>query len=228
MTLSTAQIATLGVAWLAYAAVHSLLASLAVKRWFARRFPGAMPGYRLGFNLVALVLLVPPLWLTFEWRGPQLWRWSGGGAWLANALALAALAGFVWSLRYYDMKVFAGTSQWRAGDAAAEEHGALRLSPLHRYVRHPWYALALVILWTRDMDEARLVGTICITLYFWLGSRLEERKLLVFHGDAYARYRRRVNGLVPWPGRILGAADAEELVRGASGPDTESQRRDPP
>lgn len=227
MTLSTSQIATLAATWLAYAVVHSLLASLAVKRRVAARFPAAMPGYRLMFNVVALVLLVPPLWLTFAWRGPLLWSWNGGWAWLANGLALAAVAGFVWSTRHYDMKVFAGTSQWRAGAAAVEERGALRLSPLHRYVRHPWYAFALVILWTRDMDAARLTSTICITLYFWLGSLLEERKLLVFHGEAYARYRRRVNGLVPWPGKILDAAEAEELVRDAQEPHDERRRKPP-
>lgn len=216
MTLSTSQIALLAAAWLAYAAVHSVLASLTVKRRVALRFPGAVRSYRLIFNAVAVVLLVPPVWLTFAWRGPLLWRWSGGWAWLADGLALAAIAGFVWSTRYYDMKVFAGTAQWRSREATANEDGTLQLSPLHRYVRHPWYAFALVILWTRDMDGARLTSTVCITLYFWLGSLLEERKLLEFHGDAYARYRQRVNGLVPWPGKILGAAEADALVRNAA------------
>lgn len=215
MTLSTSHIAVLAAAWLAYAVVHSVLASLTVKRRIAARFPGAARGYRLLFNAVAFVLLVPPLWLTFAWRGPLLWRWSGGWGWLADALALAAIAGFVSSTRYYDMKVFAGTAQWRSREATPSDDGALRLSPLHRYVRHPWYAFALVILWTRDMDAARLTSTICVTLYFWLGSLLEERKLLEFHGDAYARYRQRVNGLVPWPGKILGAAEADALVRDA-------------
>lgn len=223
MTLSLAQFAVLAAAWLAYAVVHSALASLAVKRRIEARFPGAARAYRLMFNAVAVVLLVPPLWLTFAWHGPLLWRWSGGWAWLADGLALAALAGFVRSMRYYDMKVFAGTAQWRRRDATASDDGALRLSPLHRYVRHPWYAFALVILWTRDMDAARLTSTICISLYFWLGSLLEERKLLEFHGDAYARYRQRVNGLVPWPGKILGAAEADALVRDAQAPQGKPQ-----
>lgn len=61
------------------------------------------------------------------------------------------------------------------------------------------------------MDEARLVSTLCITLYLWLGSLLEERKLLAFHGDAYARYSERVPGLVPWPGRSLSEDEARTL-----------------
>lgn len=230
MTLSISQIAVLATTWLAYAVVHSVLASLTVKQRIAARFPDAARGYRLLFNAVAVVLLVPPLWLTFAWRGPLLWRWSEGWGWLADGLALAAVAGFVWSTRYYDMKVFAGTAQWRDREATATDDGALRLSPLHRYVRHPWYAFALVILWTRDMDAARLTSTICVTLYLWLGSLLEERKLLEFHGDAYARYRQCVNGLVPWPGKILSAAEAEALARDAQAAHGEPHdgRRDRP
>ena len=84
-------------------------------------------------------------------------------------------------------------------------------APLHRHVRHPWYSLGLLILWTRDMDEARLTSALCITLYLWLGSLLEEEKLLAFHGEAYARYRARVPGLIPWPGRSLDADEARAL-----------------
>ena len=75
----------------------------------------------------------------------------------------------------------------------------------------PWYSLGLLILWTRDMDEARLTSALCITLYLWLGSLLEEAKLLAFHGEAYARYRARVPGLIPWPGRSLDADEARAL-----------------
>lgn len=211
MSLSLSQILALLSCWLAYAVLHSTLASLWLKRQVAARWPRLAAGYRLAFNLLAVLLLVPPLWLTLAWRGPLLWAWDGAWGWLANGLALAAVAGFAWSTRYYDMAVFAGSTQWKAGSGAVEDPGGLTLSPLHRHVRHPWYSLALVVLWTRDMDEARLIATLCISLYLWLGSLLEERKLLVFHGEAYARYRARVPGLIPWPGRSLSADEARTL-----------------
>jgi protein-S-isoprenylcysteine O-methyltransferase Ste14 len=212
MLLTPTQIAALVLSWLIYAVLHSLLASLWLKRWVAARWPQAAPAYRLAFNVLGVVLLVPPLWLTFAWHGPMLWAWEGAWAWLANGLALAAVAGFLWSTRYYDMPAFYGSAQWKTRHGAAEDPGGFTLSPLHRYVRHPWYSLGLVILWTRDMDEARLVSSVCITLYLWLGSLLEERKLLAFHGEAYARYRARVPGLVPWPGRSLGKDEARALT----------------
>lgn len=212
MHLSALQIAVLVSGWTLYALIHSLLASLAVKRWIGDRWPDALRGYRLAFNALSLLLLLPLLAALVAWRGPLLWTWSGPWAWVANGLALAALAGFLWSLRYYDTGVFSGLAQWRQPRTGVDDGERFTLSPLHRYVRHPWYALALVILWTRDMDEVRLVSAICISLYLWLGSLLEERKLLVLHGDVYARYRRRVNGLIPWPGHVLDAAEARALV----------------
>jgi len=218
MSLSATQIALLLLAWGTYAAIHSLLASLAVKRRVAQRWPGAMRGYRLAFNLLATVLLLPPLWLTFAFSGPLLWRWSGVWAWLADALALAAIAGFGWTTRHYDMRSFTGLAQWRTGAAAVDDAAQLQISPLHRYVRHPWYFLGLVILWTRDMDAARLTSALCITAYLWLGSLLEERKLLQIHGAAYARYRERVGGLVPLPGRTLSKAESQALAEHGKSP----------
>lgn len=217
MDLSALQILALVLCWLTYAGVHSALAALGFKRWMLGRWPGFAAGYRLAYNLLAVVLLLPPVALTLAWSGPPLWSWQGPWAWLANGLALAAAGGFLWLTRYYDMAVFSGSAQWRAQRPVAEDPGSLRLSPLHRYVRHPWYSLGLVILWTRDMDEARLVGALCISLYLWLGSLLEERKLLVLHGEAYARYRRRVPGLIPLPGRVLEAEEARGLERLARG-----------
>ncbi|MDX9839714.1 MAG: hypothetical protein RBT39_19310 [Azoarcus sp.] len=211
MHLDPMQIFMLSLSWIVYGAIHSVLASLAFKGWVAHRAPALMPAYRLVFNVLSVVLLIPSLWMTYVWSGPLLWAWTGAAAWLANALALAALAGFAISSRYYDMTSFSGLSQWRSREHAVEDLGGFRLSPLHRHVRHPWYALGLVILWTRDMDEARLVSTLFISLYLWIGAAFEERKLRVFHGDVYARYQRMVPGLLPLPGRSLNANEAREL-----------------
>lgn len=219
MSPSAVQLATLIAAWALYGVIHSLLASFTAKEFVARRWPAAARAYRLAFNAIAALLLVPPAWLTFELRGPLLWEWSGIGAWLANAVALGALAGFLWTTRHYDMGSFSGLAQWRAGgNPALHDEGHLQLSPLHRVVRHPWYFLGLLILWTRDMDAARLTSSLCITAYLWIGSLLEERKLLALHGTAYARYRAAVAGLVPLPGRFLTREQADTLLAGTDSP----------
>lgn len=219
MTLSASGIAALIALWTGYAVIHSLLASHTVKRRISQRWPGAARAYRLLFNLLAALLLLPPLWLTWALRGPSLWQWRGAWAWIADAAAVMAVAGLAWSSRHYDMESFSGLAQWRAGAGASTDgNESLRISPLHRYVRHPWYFLALVALWTRDMDLARLTSALSITAYLWLGSLLEERKLLAVHGAVYARYRERVSGLVPLPWKTLDKTAADALVSGGKSP----------
>lgn len=192
--------------WLAYGALHSWLAGSAMKAWVARRWPAAYPAYRLGFNVLAVLLLIPPVWLTHRHAGEPLWVWPWWVSWPA---ALAAVAGFLWSLRWYDAMEFLGLRQWRSRHGRDRE--GLILSPLHRHVRHPWYALGLLLLWTRDLDAAWLVGALAVTVYVVIGSRLEERKLIALYGEAYRRYRNRVPGLLPWPGRSLSREEADEI-----------------
>ncbi len=205
----------LALGWLAYAALHSLLADLRVKAWVARRWPRYAPAYRLGYNLLAVLLALPLAWATWALPGDWLWRWAGMGAWLANGLALAGLALFAAAGPLYDMGEFLGSRPLCEGRSTVTEHEGLRLSALHRHVRHPWYALGLLLLWTRDMNAPMLVSALAVTAYFVLGSRLEERKLEAHFGTAYGDYRQRVPGLLPLPWRQITAAEAEAYARRA-------------
>lgn len=198
--------------WLAYAFLHSLLADLAVKTWVTKRWPTFAPAYRILYNVLAVALVLPLIWATWAIPGAWLWRWSGLWVWFANGLALAALAGFWFSAGSYDMGEFLGMKSLRERRGDAAEHDGFRVSPLHRFVRHPWYALGLLLIWTRDMNAPLLVSASVITLYFVIGSRLEERKLVAHFGDAYRTYCRRVPGLVPLPWKRLSETEANSLM----------------
>lgn len=189
--------------WVAYFVVHSALASLTVKRLVAAHWPGFMLAYRLVFNILGVVLLLPILWQITAQSWPVVWQWHGIGKWIANSLSMLALLGFIWSLKYYDMQEFLGLRQWRGHIKAPEDQEHFVISPLHRFVRHPWYFFAMVLLWARDMNAAQLLSTVLATAYFTLGSRLEEKKLLVYHGEAYRRYMEKVPGLFPLPWKYL-------------------------
>ena len=216
MTTNLTHIINLLFAWLLYFVLHSALASRAVKHWIAARLPGFAPYYRLAYNLAATLLLIPPLWLLHTSQAAPLWTWHGAGRWLADGLALAAVAGFWWSLRYYDTRGFLGLRQAHSPG----QRPRFSLSPLHRFVRHPWYFFGLIIIWTRDMDPAWLVSCIAITLYFAIGSRLEEQKLVEEFGDLYRHYQRRVPGLLPLPGRHLSRDEAAEIIASAGHSDS--------
>jgi methanethiol S-methyltransferase len=203
----------LALGWAAYGSLHSLLAALAVKAWITQRWPEFAPYYRLAFNLQSVILVLPLAWATYAIPGEWLWRWTGPAAWVANGLALAALAAFWFSTGTYDMGEFLGTRPLREKRADAVEHEGFRISPLHRYVRHPWYALGLVLVWTHDMNAPLLVSASAITAYFLIGSWLEERKLATHFGAAYRAYCEKVPGLIPLPWKRLSVAEAEELMK---------------
>jgi len=209
----TPSLILLGLLWLAYFALHSLFASLWLKSRVAARWPELMPVYRLSFNALALILLLPPLALLWQLAGEPLWRYGVFGDLLRFTLMGLALAGFAWSLRYYDGSEFIGLRQLHGNLHAIEDQERLHISPLHRVVRHPWYSLGLVLVWTQEMDEARLLSALLISGYLAIGSRLEERKLLVYHGERYRRYRERVPGLIPLPHRYLTREEAAKLMQ---------------
>jgi len=128
-----------------------------------------------------------------------------------NGLALLALACFFVSTRAYDMGEFLGTRQLR--EHVSDDHQTFTLSGFHRFVRHPWYCIGLVLIWTRNMNESLLVSSLALTAYFLVGSILEERKLVARYGDAYREYMARVPGLIPVPWKFLSTAEANALMQ---------------
>lgn len=196
----------LALAWCLYAALHSLLADLRIKEVVARHWPGFAVWYRLAYNGLAVLTALPLLWLMRAAPGDELWVWRGVWAWLANGLAIAALVGAMQSSKAYAMNDFLGLGVLGGGQTI--EHDVFRLSAPHRFVRHPWYSFGLVIVWSRDMNAAMLVSALAITIYFVVGSWLEEKKLIAIHGDTYRRYRERVPGLLPLPWKYLSREEA--------------------
>lgn len=208
MPSETLQLLALALSWLAYGALHSLLATQRAKAFLSAALPSLGRHYRLAYNLLSVVLLLPLLAWTLLWPGPLLWQRPPPWNWLLDALALVALVGFHFANQGYDLATFLGLHR--------PPRPRLGITWIHRHVRHPWYFYGLLLLWSRDMDAAWLVMSLSISLYLWVGVRLEDAKLVEEFGEAYAEYRRRVPGLIPRPWRRLNAAEAAALAREAN------------
>ena len=63
--------------WLLYFSIHSLFASLKFKQLILHAYPWFMPWYRLSFNLLAIVLLIPPVVLMFSVPGQSCLAMDG-------------------------------------------------------------------------------------------------------------------------------------------------------
>ena len=69
---------------------------------------------------------------------------------------------------------------------------------LYRYVRHPLYLFTLLLIWgTSRLSTDRLLFNVLWTAWIVVGTKLEERDLLVDFGPAYRRYQAQVPMLIP-------------------------------
>lgn len=193
---------TLLLVWGLYFTVHSWTASDAFKAAVYRRWSGGRVWYRLTYNLISTVTVIPPLAMMLLWRTEPVLHWQGVWWYVANGAAVAALLMFYHSTRYYDMQHFLGTTALQAGRGGTRED-AFCLSPYHRFVRHPWYFFGLLLLWTRSMDLMQLLSSAAISVYLVVGSMLEERKLVLEYGELYSRYQKKVPSLLPLPWKFL-------------------------
>jgi len=191
-----------------YGVVHSLLASFAAKR-LARQLAGSRADrlYRLGFNLVGGLTFLPVLAVLAAFPGQMLYRIAAPWFLLALAGQLAALALLLLGLLQTDPWHFLGLRQLLAEEPP--ETPRLVVSGLYAWVRHPLYTAGLLFLWlTPVMTTSVLAFNLALTAYIFVGSQLEERRLLAELGEAYAAYQRQTPRLLPLPWKPHSRTDA--------------------
>jgi protein-S-isoprenylcysteine O-methyltransferase Ste14 len=187
--------------------VHSLLASQAFKalarRWFGDRHTRGW--YRLAYNGLAALTLLPALALTIALPDREVYRFPPLLAIAALGVQTLGALGVAYSIYQLDFPHFAGLRQLSAWLRRIETRSEsdtstsrLVVNGLHRYVRHPLYTSSLIVLWLiSPMTVNRLAFVVGVTVYFYVGSIFEERKLVAEFGDAYRAYQQRVPRLLP-------------------------------
>ncbi len=186
--------------WFIWCAIHSGMVSVTATEYLKRRFGSHFRFYRLVFNLVAIVTLIPVILYSQSIQGPAVFRWEGFMITVqVLLLTIAVLLLFV-GARHYDMLQFLGFRQIRTGTShsALTETGKLHATGVLGITRHPWYLATIMLLWARGLDVSTLITNIILTLYLIVGTALEERKLLIEYGDDYRRYQQKVSMLIPF------------------------------
>jgi protein-S-isoprenylcysteine O-methyltransferase Ste14 len=192
-------------ALLLYGALHSLTAGTWWKTRVAtligeRAFLGL---YRLAYGIVSIVTLLPVLALMTARPGNTLW--SASGATASALLLLRVMAGVglalalvqIDGLRFLGIKEAVAYFRGRKLPLPAER---LATRGVYRLVRHPLYLFSMVALWTSPvMYESVLGFALAATIYFVIGSLLEERKMVLAFGAEYVAYQKAVPWLIPFP-----------------------------
>jgi protein-S-isoprenylcysteine O-methyltransferase Ste14 len=187
-----------------WAIAHSISASRRFKAW-ARRKMGVRfydGTYRLLYNLLATITLAPVL-AAGVMVVPQrvLWSIPQPLNLVFAVVQIAALIGLLVSLLQTDPMRFAGLGQFARylrGQEDINPNPVLITSGAYRFVRHPLYTFSLLLLWFAPvMTLSLLLFNIAATIYFWVGSGYEERRLAAAFGDEYEAYRRDTPRLLP-------------------------------
>ena len=192
----------LGVLWIVWCTMHSLLIARPVTGYLQRLLGGRFKYYRLFYNLTAILTLMPLLLLTWQLRGGMVFAWQG--YWQILRFLLLATAGWLfWAgARRYDMGYFLGIRQIRSGTAhiLLSETEEFSTAGVFGLTRHPWYLGSILLIWSilPGYSIADLMVSALLSIYIVIGTFLEERKLLAEYGDAYRRYQRQVPMFLPW------------------------------
>ncbi len=187
-----------------WAVVHSVTAASSTKRAFGERFgERAYQGlYRLLYNVVSVVSFLPILYILWT-QIPQVTLWTIPDPWryVSMGIQLLALVGLAISLLQTDIWSFVGLRQaarFLQGAADPSVPDRFVKTGTYRWVRHPLYFFSLLFIWLNPvMMLGSFLFNILATLYFWIGSIYEEKRLLAAFGEAYEEYKRSVPGLVP-------------------------------
>lgn len=180
-----------------FALQHTVMARPTFKRWWTRFVP--RPVERSTYVLLTNITLVLLFWF---------WQPIDGVVWdVQNGLARAGLYGlfgigwiivFVATLQLNHFDLFGLRQVWLYFRGRPYTHLPFEMPLFYKYVRHPLYVGWILAFWaTPTMSAGHLLFACVATAYLLIAIQFEERNLLEFHGESYARYRDAVRMLIP-------------------------------
>jgi len=185
---------------IAWCVLHSAMISASVIGYLRKNFGAIFRFYRLFFNLVAILTLIPVFLFACSIRTQTIFHWSGyfriGQVFLLIAAVLLLFLGW----RHYDLHRLLGIKQIKEGTSnkAITDSGELDTSGILGITRHPWYLATILLIWARQMDASAIFVNVILTSYLIVGTYLEEKKLVREFGEKYLIYQKRVSMLIPY------------------------------
>ena len=189
--------------WIAYCTLHSYLISIRFTRFIKARLKSYYAFYRLFYVLSSIFLLLPVYYFTQKLQSEIIITYVPPWSVIRYTLIAFSLLVFLKAFLFdYDFLSFLGIRQafnFRRNNIIHED--GLKKTGLLGIVRHPMYSAVILFLWCQTFRLTDIVVNTMLTLYFVIGTILEERKLLLEFGDAYIRYQQEIPMLIPFTKR---------------------------
>jgi protein-S-isoprenylcysteine O-methyltransferase Ste14 len=186
--------------WILWCTLHSALIAITVTDYMKKRFGEQFRFYRLFYNMVSLVTLIPLMYYSISIRQSPVFRWEGHLMIVKYLLLVTSISLFVAGGRHYSMSQFLGIRQIKTGrvNRALSEYNTFDTSGILSVIRHPWYTAVIIVVWASDISLSTFLINVVIIAYFIIGTILEERKLFLEFGARYREYQKNVSMFIPY------------------------------
>jgi methanethiol S-methyltransferase len=180
--------------------LHSAMISVSVTEYFHKRLGHTFRFYRLFFNMVSALTLIPVILYASTARTEPIFNWDGYMRIIQVLLLGTAALLFFLGASHYDAAQFLGFRQIREETLkrGITDAGELDTSGVLSIVRHPWYLATMLLIWARQLDISAILINVILTSYLIAGTYLEENKLVGEFGEKYRAYQKRVSMLIPY------------------------------
>ena len=191
----------LSLVWVGYCALHSFLISIRFTNILTRLLKNYYAFYRIFYVLFSFVSLVLVINYSNQIDNEIIITYTPPLSIIRYVLMYGSLLIFFWAFFFnYDFLSFFGIRQiFHFGKVKninpSEE---LKKNGLLGITRHPMYLALIIYLVSQNFRVADIVANIVLIIYVIIGTKLEEKKLVLEFGDAYVKYQKEVPMLIPF------------------------------
>ncbi len=185
--------------WIFFCIIHSFLISITVTDYLKRKLNKSYRFYRLFYNFISIITLILAVTYAGTIKEEPFFIWNGYLFPIKIFILLLAVMLFISGFKHYSISEFFGFRQIKEGvlNKSISKTGKLDTSGILGIIRHPFYSATFLLFWSSDLDAARLIINIIISIYLVIGTILEERKLILDFGKSYIDYRKKVSMFIP-------------------------------
>lgn len=182
--------------WVLFYFLHSLFASLNIKRkikgWMGRLYIW----YRLLYSVFSTLFIFGILVFSMSFEQTDILTKTTVTTYLGYMLASFGTIIIVRSFKTFSKKRFIGLEP----HDDLEQKEDFVVSGLHGYIRHPIYSGTILIFFGFFFFEPTIssaIHLVMLLLYLPFGIHYEEKKLIELYRDKYIQYKKVVPSIIP-------------------------------
>ena len=189
------------VLWTSYCALHSYLISIGFTKLMTRLLKNYYAFYRIAYVIISILLFIPLLKFSAQSNSHIIFNYGYPLSVVRYTVIAGSLLLFFWAFFIdYDSLSFWGIRQILdlKGIKNSNSMKNIKTKGLLGITRHPMYFALIIYLWCHIFTIMDIVINTILTIYILVGTKLEEKKLVLEFGEAYLRYQQQVPMLIPF------------------------------